>query len=359
MKKQFLAQQISEALKSFKELFSKSLPKEVAPAGSIGVDIGSYAVKVVRLETSVKDHIAVLGYAVEKVDDRNYREALSRALTKAKAPADSKGVVAVSGQGVVSRYIELPTMNKAELDSSMKFEIEKYVPFSLTEVTSDYAVIREMRDKAKISVLISAAKNEVLQKKIKWAQGVNLGLKAIDLDVLALANFYTGIVGVPKTGACVSIINLGRTVSNMNILCDDQPLLSRDVFIGGDDITKKLSEVFEIDYPEAERLKTEPPAAKEKELMAVWDPVLNNLASEIRVSLDYFESRNNKAVEKIFITGGTSRLLNVEAYLSHALGIETQKLYFKGRLKLDVSVSAPDFEKDGDMLAVALGLALR
>jgi type IV pilus assembly protein PilM len=348
---------VEQAVDQVKDLFTKSLAQTSAPVGSLGVDIGSYAVKIVRLEVG-KDGIKVLGCGVEKVVEKNYRDALSKAMVKAKVSPDQASVLSVAGQGVVSRYIELPLMNKSELESSMKFEIEKYVPFPVGEVSADYAVIHEMRDKAKMSVLIAAAKNELISKKCNLAKEVNLNLKAIDLDCLALANFAVEVAGLRDKGSCSGIINIGKTASNINILVEGVPYLSRDIFIGGDDITKKMMEDLELEYAEAEKLKANPGAKKEA-LMSIWDPVLNNLSAEIRVSLDYFEARNNRAVGKIYITGGSSRLDGIEAYLKQLLSVEINKLDYCAKLKFDESVNINEFQASSDLLSIALGLALR
>ena len=339
------------------EIFSKSLMQGAPSCGSLGVDIGSYSVKIVRLEMS-KDGAKVLGFGVEKVVNRNYRDAISKALVKAKALQDQSAVISVSGQGVVSRYIDLPFMNKSELESSMKFEIEKYVPFPLAEVSSDFAVMHEMRDKAKMSVLVAAAKNDLIQKKCALAKEVNLNFKAIDLDCLALANFAAEIAGLREKGTCSCIINIGKIVSNIDILVEGSPCLSRDIFIGGDDLTKKLAETLEIEYAEAEEFKLEP-GSKKNELCAILDPVLNNLAAEIRVSLDYFEARNNRAVDNIFITGGSGRLTGIDSYLSHLLAVDIKKLDYAGKLRLDETLDAQEFKANSDLFVIALGLALR
>ncbi len=349
---------ILQTLKTqFAGLFPENMMSAPAPTGSLGVDIGSCAVKIVRLEAN-KDGARVLGFACEKIVDKNVRDALSKALVKARASLDQSAVVSISGQGVVSRYVELPLMSRSELDSSMKFEIEKYVPFPLTEVSSDFLVIQEMRDKAKMFVLIAAAKNDLIQKKCTIAKEVGLNLKAIDLDCLALANFATEIAGFKEKGSCFGIINIGKSISNIDILVDGVPCLSRDIFIGGDDLTKKISESREVDYLQAEKFKLEPGNMAD-ELMRILDGVLNDLASEIRVSLDYFEARNNRAVDNIYITGGTSRLNGIEVYLNHLLAVDVKKLDYCSRLKFGDGVNAQEFKTDCDLFAIALGLALR
>jgi type IV pilus assembly protein PilM len=340
-----------------KDLFAKSLAQKATVLGSLGIDIGSSAVKIVRLLKD-KEGSKLLGFGVEKIVDKNVRDAISKAMVKARATADQVAAISISGQGVVSRYIELPIMNRTDLESSMKFEIEKYVPFAIADVTTDFSIIHEMKDKAKMSVLIAAAKNDLIQKKTNLAKEVNVGLKVIDLDCLALANFFAEFCGVEKKGNCVGIINLGKSVCNINVLVDGIVHLSRDIFMGGDDVTKKMAEALEMDYAEAERLKLEP-GARLKELAPVWDQVLGSLGAEIRVSLDYFEARMNRSVDKIYMVGGTSRLKGLEEYMHHSLGIETKKLDFSDRLLCDESVDREAFKKEADLLAVAMGLSLR
>ncbi|HQP92304.1 MAG TPA: pilus assembly protein PilM, partial [Candidatus Omnitrophota bacterium] len=125
-----------------------------------------------------------------------------------------------------------------------------------------------------------------------------------------------------------------------------------------DDLTKRLSEYLEIDYTEAEKLKIEP-GDKKDQLCILLDPVLNNLASEIRVSLDFFEARNNRAVDTIFLTGGSSRLEGVDTYLNHLLGVSIKKLEYAHRLKFEEGTSQEEFKKTSDLYSIALGLALR
>ncbi len=357
MDSQQLRNQLNESLLSVKGLLKQGMPAPEVERGTWGVDIGADAVKVCRLDVSKQPYV-LSAYAIEKVDNKNYRDALSRVLAKNAGIQNGICVFSVSGQGAVSRYIELPSMNKTELESSMKFEIEKYVPFPLADVVTDYTVLGEIKGKAKTNILIAAAKNELIHKKFALAQELGLKVKAIDLDSLALANFYTEIVGNPKDCACCAVINMGKTCCNMDIVVDGQPFLSRDIFVGGDDFTKKIAEALDLDIPEAEKLKCAP-QGREDELAAIWDSVLSNLVSEIRVSLDYFESRGSKAADLVLITGGTSRLCGIRDYMEHALAVDVKYLEYTDRLSLGAGVNRQAFAVDSDLLTVSLGLALR
>ncbi|MDD2866628.1 MAG: pilus assembly protein PilM, partial [Candidatus Omnitrophica bacterium] len=136
------------------------------------------------------------------------------------------------------------------------------------------------------------------------------------------------------------------------------PFLSRDIFVGGDDFTKKIAEMRDLDLPEAEKLKCAP-QGREDELSSIWDSVLSNLTSEIRVSLDYFESRGSKAADLVLITGGASRLCGIREYMEHALAVDVKFLDYADRLVLGGGIDRQAFVADSDLLAVSLGLALR
>lgn len=349
-------EQWARGLLTLKGLLQQSVPQPEAAPGLLGVDIGTDSVKICRLDFD-KQSLVLTGYCTEKIEEKKITDAVARCMKKCTC-ADDLCVLSLSGQGVVSRYVELPLMNKSELESSMKFEIEKYVPFPLAEVATDYAVAGEMKEKAKLNILIAAAKNELVQRKCTLARELNLKVKALDLDSLALANFYTDIVGKQNIPACCAVIHMGRTNCNMDILVEGHPFLSRDIFIGGDDLTKKIAESMEVELSEAEVLKCSP-GQKQESLETAVEPVFNSLASEIRVSLDYFESRGNRAVEKVFISGGTSRMMGLQGYLKHALALDVEKVDYADRVKLSSSVNAEAFRADSDLLTVALGLSLR
>lgn len=339
-----------------KDLVSKTIAQNSVVKGVLGVDMGTDSIKALWLD-SAPEGLKVMRFAVEKVADKNYRDALSRALKKVGPAAELPVVISVSGQGVISRLVEMPMMNRSELDSAMKFEVEKYVPFPLAEVAVDYTVVKELKDKAKISVLVAAAKNEVIQKKYKVAKELNLNLKAVDLDCMALVNFFTEVVAKKNKEECFGIINIGKSATNLNIVSGGFPSLSRDIFIGGDDITKSVKDALELDLDGAEKLKINP-GVKKEELSSAWEQVLHNLASEIRVSLDYFESCGDRAVEKIYICGGSSRLAGLCDYLKQHLGIEVKDVDYISALKIDDSVDLEGFKANKDLLLIACGLAL-
>lgn len=90
-------------------------------------------------------------------------------------------------------------------------------------------------------------------------------------------------------------------------------------------------------------------------------PALENLAAEIRRSLEFHLSRYpDSTISRISIIGGGANLLNLEMYLNQMIGIPTTVGNPFVQMKINAPKLPPDYAKDnGPICAVALGLALR
>jgi type IV pilus assembly protein PilM len=90
-------------------------------------------------------------------------------------------------------------------------------------------------------------------------------------------------------------------------------------------------------------------------------PALNKLLNDVRRSFDYYESTvKKKPVQKILLSGGSSKIKNIDRFLSERLGIPVEINYpFK-----NISINSKNFDFDylranAVHFNVALGLALR
>jgi len=91
-------------------------------------------------------------------------------------------------------------------------------------------------------------------------------------------------------------------------------------------------------------------------------PVLTELATELRRSLDYYRSRSpqGRNVEKILLCGGSASLPNLDQFLSRELQIPVEVANPFGNM----NVTTKHFDADylisiGPLFAVATGLAAR
>ena len=336
---------------------------------SIGLDIGTQAIKCVKIK--INNGFELVSFDVEEgqLDPREI-------LKKIKHSQDADLVnISFCGSATVIRYVNFLRMNKNELKQSLKFEAQKHIPFSLNEVNLDAEILKSDLPENKMLVMIGAIKKETLQQRLRTLDNVGLRPNIIDIDSIALINAFN--FNYPKIDVAddksICLLNIGATISNVNILENGIPRLSRDIHTAGANFTKKLMDVFELDFKAAEELKIlpegsglatdsqshKPDPQRANKVKASVESVLTNLAQEIRTSFDYYESQNTSNVVKIFLSGGAGKIPELSEMLSSCLGIAVEFWDPFKKIKISEKLDAQKLNQSAGCFNVAVGLALR
>jgi len=335
-------------------------PENVADKLADGIDE--------KINAASSESVPVFKKEKEKVETED-KEALAKkkekivdAIKKAVKEADLKDkdvVSAVAGQSVIVRYIEMPHMDKEELAGAIKFEAEQYIPFELENVEMGYQVLEEKMAHSpdKMRILLVAAKKDLIKDHLSFLEGASLKPEAIDVDAFALINAFEKIKS-PGKEECVALINIGHSLTNINILRGGVPYFTRDVFLAGKDITEALAKNFGLEFSQAEKLKRERGNVAESDAFnKTLHLGMEELVGEIRLSFDYYENQaTEKNISHVFLTGGTSLLPQIDKFLSESLGITVEAWNPFNDLKISEGVKG--WENIAPTLAVSLGLAL-
>ena len=264
---------------------------------------------------------------------------------------------AISGQSVIARYAYFPKMSREELYSHVAVEADKYIPFNIKDVILDCQILEEKKEEEKMYALLIAAKKEVVNYHLTLLQSVGLEVDFLDVDTFAVINAFEHFLGSQTSLAYHALLDVGAKATNLCILRGATTLFSRNIPIGGTDFTQAISEKSSLETEAAEVLKcsgNKPP----EELLAMVGPPLENLVSEIKLSFDYFENQYDKRVEKIYLSGGSSRLPGLLPYVQKNLNIESLSWDpFAG-----MTISSNQSQKlrsVRESLTTAVGLALR
>ncbi|MBI2201932.1 MAG: pilus assembly protein PilM, partial [Armatimonadetes bacterium] len=173
-------------------------------------------------------------------------------------------------------------------------------------------------------------------------------------------------------GEAAVFVDLGAETSDIVITEGGQLRLTRNVNIGGDALTRAIATRLEMEFKSAEQVKEEkgtvllegeplPDDRTVQSLHEVMLPILGDLATEVRRSLDYFQTRwRESRVGRVVLSGGTARLANLDRFLSLELGVET----VVGDPFLACEVAERVLPSDqrkavGPAMATAVGLAMR
>lgn len=354
---------ITNITKGFKMLDKIKIPAFLAKQHmSVGLDIGTSYIKLAVLQVQGKEKVLKKIVKLPIDPEKDLSSAIS-SLIKSEGINERYVNISLSGPSVIMRYITFPSMTPEELKSTMQFEAKEYIPFSLEEVNLDCSILKDKIQDNKMLVLLVAVKKSIIQERLSLLEKAGLIPRLIDVDCLCLANAFNNsyqamITKDQPQGAkqeVVGLLNIGSRFTNMAIIENGVLKFSRDISFGGSDITKRLLDISQ-DYTQAEMLKTE--SSKSQEVLNRIEQAINSLSSEVRLSIDYYENQSGLAIDKIFLSGGSSILANITDVLTHLLGIQVDSYNFFANITLDPALDQ-DKLKDGNSYAVSLGLALR
>ena len=333
----------------FKEVFSKE-------KYSLGLDCGTSTTKVIKLKF-LKDSVQVCGFGVEPA-----QLDLEPVIKKLIPPQDAGKVnIAVSAPSAIIRYVNFPRMEREELRQALKFEAQKHIPFQINEVTIDGFILKSDLPDNKMLILMAAVKKDFLNQRLKLMDAAGLHTNIVDIDSLAVVNAFTHNYGLEEIvkSKVVGLLNIGASFSNLSILEAGIPRLTRDIQIAGNGLTQKVADAFSVDFKTAEQIKIAPGTERMAKVTAAGEFVISNLAREIRVSFDYFESQSAASVAKIYLSGQGSLFPGLRETLANLLGIEVEPWDPLKNLQIAGTLDAAKIRSCGLSLAVAVGLALR
>ena len=281
----------------------------------------------------------------------------------------------VAGQSVVIRPISMTTMTPRELRNAIRFEAERYLPYSVNDAQIDGIPLPSSGegDGKTMEVLLVAAPREMIRNAQEVIKQAGIHPHAIDLEPMALVRALKVNTEQRLFDQTIALINLGASSSSINIFKAGILRHNRTITVAGNSFTKAIGQALNLSFEEAEKLKKEkgvirvekdatPVAPTTMRIYNVIIPVLTDLITEIQRSFDYYRSRYRpESVDAIFLSGGTARFKNIEAYIYNELGIQCQIANpFKNVSLSGVSgMSVEEIQELAPSLMVVMGLALR
>jgi len=341
---------------------------------AVGLDIGSSSVKLVHLKETKHGH-QLLAYGAaplppEAIVDgalmnsaaivQAIQELVAQQRVKAKEVA-----IGVRGHSVIIKKISLPRMSQEELDESIQWEAEQYIPFDVKDVNIDTQILTPEADAAgQMDVLLVAAKKDMINDYTSVCAEAGLAATVVDVDAFAVQNAYeTNYEATP--GQPVVLINVGAAVTNINVVLNGMATFTRDITMGGNAFTEEIQKQINISYEEAEALKVggqgEVDAVVPQEVERVIQGVADQMGGEIQRSLDFFAATAPESrVSRVFLSGGTARIPALFKVIEQRAGVPVEVMNPFKQIEVDNRKFDPAVIMNAaPAAAVAVGLALR
>jgi type IV pilus assembly protein PilM len=340
---------------------------------ALGLDIGSASVKLVQLKEK-KDGFQLAGFGSaplppEAIVDGALMnssaivEAIQGLLSEQRVKAKDVAI-GVRGHSVIIKKIQMPRMSQEELDESIQWEAEQYIPFDVKDVNIDTQILTPEGDAAgQMDVLLVAAKKDMINDYTAVCAEAGLTVTVVDVDAFAVQNAFEANYE-PAEGTVV-LVNVGAAVSNINVLAHGTTTFTRDVTMGGNAFTEEIQKQLNVSYEEAEALKIggqgESDAVLPQEVERVIQGVAEQMAGEIQRSLDFYAATAaDQRISKLYLSGGTARLPALMKAIEARAGVPVEVLNpFRG-IDIDHKRFDPAILAGASAsAAVAVGLALR
>jgi len=338
----------------------------------LGIDIGSSSIKLVELKRQ-SGKLRLLTYSftenIKTTTKKDWRKDVSytaRLINKMREKAGTNSrnaVAALPTFSVFSSVINLPNVNQKEISSAIHWEAKKVIPLPLEEMVLDWKIINDKDDKdkkkksANTKVLLTGAPKSLVEKYIEIFKEAQINLLSLETETFSLIRSLLG-----NDKSTVMIVEIGISTTDVSIVTNSIPILSRSIDVGGGTITEAISHNLDIGQERAEQFKydlgiTSTDSKDEvvpKTIVSSIDPIIN----EIKYMLNLFQDKHNTTVEKIILSGGSALLPNLVSYLEKILNKEViigdawSNISYPTELK-------PVLAEIGPKLSVAIGLAMR
>ncbi|HWE56503.1 MAG TPA: type IV pilus assembly protein PilM, partial [Acidimicrobiales bacterium] len=343
---------------------------------SVGLDIGSSAVRAVEIEikqgkrairrfaqVGIPNGFVVDGEIVNQV---GVAEALRR-LWAEGGFSTTKVVLGVSGPRVFVRQAEVAAMSREDLRSSLRFDAQEMVPLSLDEASFDFSVLStgtaEPGSPAKMTVLLVAAHPDVLRTSLATLRSAGLSAVAMDSSALALVRAVPVAPPAEGSSGLDVVVSIGAELTTVAVRENGVPRFIRSLTVGGTKLTASVADTLHMEMAVAERLKrgaVPPDTPQLFQARKALNMDIRDLAEDVRATVDFFMAQSEgQTLDRLLITGGGSLTNGLGTAIGGDLPVEVfQVAPFAGFSMAGSGISDDMVERASASATTAVGLAL-
>lgn len=299
------------------------------PQTIVGIDIGTYSIKMAQIERSFKSFEFVHFYERKIQYNELLKPEESTAVTL-QGMIDDLGIkwdqvlCGYPGQKVSSRVVTLPFGSLKKIDQTLEFELEAYIPFDLTHLIIDYYILQSSKESSDILTLY--ALREEFARWFSLLQGCQVDPKVITVEETEYLNLV--VLGMVPPEGPYAIIDIGHTKTNLTFCRGKKLSFVRSIAVAGKHVTEAIRKKLNVPPDEAERMKIEMGGIPQegetlddlsRQVGEAMKGAVDDLILSVKQAFFAFQDREGASVEGIYLCGGTSRIPALDRYLSMRL----------------------------------------
>lgn len=296
------------------------------------LDIGTNAVRVVQLKKTGNDAYQLIHFGYSQVseqvtmaDNANSQRQLGEVIMTAIGQSGIKDrdvVIGYPSNKTFTTVIDLPNMSPDELKSTLKYQMDQYIPMSSGEAKTDWALLgQSLHDPKQIEVLLASTSNAFSEDRLEFIESLGFNVVAAEPDSLAMTRALLPS-GVDEARL---IIDLGEIATDIVVTYGGNPRLVRNIPTGMKTFVKAAVQNLGVKEDQARQFILKFGLAPDRLEGQVFRAIENSLdlfSIELVKSVKFFQTRYpNSPVGGIILSGYASIVPQIAEYITAKTGI--------------------------------------
>jgi len=342
---------------------------------SIGLDIGTSAIKMVAIDTKENKLVAhgktslLREGKTEKrvkyndVYDKYFKKALREVLELVSYQKASIGI-SLSTDFNNLFVIEIPNVASKELKQTIFWELGALLPDTANKYEFDFQILRKNDNTKKLIVLVGALLKENLNSFLPILKDLVSDMPALDTDTLASLDLFQS--QHEESEETIGLLQMGASHCSYVIISPDQDPSFMIIPFGGNRLNEILVRYQGIQYSSAEEYRRdsglyrhliEQNQVTRDEEKEVWDAVVKFINTIARYNIGY-NTKTGKSIDRIYVTGGLANDRLISNVITDTTFFLNKPVEFWDPLE-KFMVGTEIAEDDKYQYATALGMAMR
>ncbi len=336
---------------------------------TVGLDIGSGFIKVAVVDHSGSEpelthvsHTPLIADAIvegEIMDPHLVVETV-RSIFETAGLKPKNVVTSVGGRDVMVKKIQMDRMKEADAREVIRWEAEQYVPFDMENVQLDFQILDPHDDGLQMSVLLVAAKRELVDQKVSLLRDAGITPSVVDVDAFALHNAFEYNYPEAMEGT-LALVNVGHEVSTVNVLQWGVPVLTSDIPFGSRRLREELRRLHGLTVEDADAV-VQGKYDRGTDFHQLLREGCEELALGIERAVAFLSMSDGgrEGLGRVYLCGGGARVPGLVDVVGDHLRVRTEIANPLQRLRVRPGVTS-FFAVDelAPMLMLPIGLALR
>ncbi|MBY0415173.1 MAG: pilus assembly protein PilM, partial [Bdellovibrionales bacterium] len=322
----------------------------------LAIDIGSYSVKFVEVNTSRRNYVLVekVEVILDEVKSQypnvtNTHELQKEIITHfiQKKPSDIKILFQVPNEMLTTRYLEIPGTSKRKTEQIIPFQLEENLPYSLQNAHFSSRINKKNNS---FSVLSNITQLNVFKDFFAYFENKEAQPSILTSEISIIQAYIDHI----KMNETCCILDFGHKTTKIYFIQDRQVVSNHTSYVAGNAINEVIAKTYQISMENAIIYKhanafmlnddqLAQVSSEQKSFALLMKQIFNPIILDLRRWEIGHRVKYGTTIEKFYILGGSSNINNLDNFIHFHTAIPVETLPPLLDLKNDYTAQEKNF----------------